>query len=689
MAPIWLLVTTGLACTAWQWSRYFFQKDRLLDTLAHAIVLSWAAIVTSAMLLSLGSWLSGLNLLVVVAFLGLVGMLMLRRMEVKHQSSFYRMDGSDKLWLGLWCLIVGFWSGHIVSDGLWHFPTDWDTLNYHLPAVNHWLQAHSLSTAAGQRWFVPGNNELLALWAVSPFSGDFLATLNNLPCTALLACTAISLATRCGLSREVAHVCGITLTAHLVVLKQLIDNENDVAVAALFFAAILYALRLAQDGGTSNLSFAGISIGLLAGVKYYAMGYALLAFASLGILAAVTRGHRSCWKALILASLGAFLFSGYWYIRNFLIGGSPLYPKAFNATDTMSHVYPEVAYTTFFGNRRPELWALYAQAIWKMTGPSQLCGFILFPLSVAWLLLNATCLWLQGKDRGRALPYFTLATLICGTGLVLGITPFAVEDEPGTLNQMHMSYCPVRYGMCFLSLSTLGLFVVIRDVLFLVYDCACSSQAVRHQEPRTRDLLCFVILVIPLGGAAAFQCAFVDQRRVGIDLPFCGLFALNSALVSCLFYFAWNMCSRARVVISGLLGLLILVLTVWAGHDLSQAWHTSFTVHYERQLGHPDVLPLASPPKDVITICPLVRRYYPFFGSERQYRVCQPFFAPSGEWLLGYLRDAKVDYVFCHQRPSNQEMRAFPGVCDYIAEHTNLFRLFGETDSFKIYRFIR
>src|SRR5262249_43937211 len=152
-----------------------------------------------------------------------------------------------------------------------------DSLAYHIPLIDQWLHAGSLYAPDCTRWSSPGNNEVLGLWMVAPFSGDFLIHLNNLPPTLLLASTAVGLGTRLGLSRPLAHLGGMAVVCNLVVLKQLVDTENDVAVAACFFAAALYVVRSAEGAGAGSAVLAAVSLGLLAGVKFYALGYAVLA----------------------------------------------------------------------------------------------------------------------------------------------------------------------------------------------------------------------------------------------------------------------------------------------------------------------------------------------------------------------------------------------------------------------------
>ena len=76
-------------------------------------------------------------------------------------------------------------------------------------------------------------------------------------------------------------------------LRQLTDSENDLAVVGLFLTALAYSLRHARRGRRSDLAFASVTLGLLAGVKYYALGYAVVAAATLVLLTVALRGFRA------------------------------------------------------------------------------------------------------------------------------------------------------------------------------------------------------------------------------------------------------------------------------------------------------------------------------------------------------------------------------------------------------------
>ncbi len=90
-------------------------------------------------------------------------------------------DAHEGRWMIAWIGFSALCFAQLLLAGLLRFPTDWDSLAYHVPLVDHWLQAGSLEMTDCARWSSPGNNELWALWAAAPFSGDFLVSVNNLP----------------------------------------------------------------------------------------------------------------------------------------------------------------------------------------------------------------------------------------------------------------------------------------------------------------------------------------------------------------------------------------------------------------------------------------------------------------------------------------------------------------------------
>ncbi|MCI0350018.1 MAG: hypothetical protein L0Z53_11395, partial [Acidobacteriales bacterium] len=91
----------------------------------------------------------------------------------------------------------------------------------------------------------------------------------------------------------------------------------------------------------------------------------------------------------------------------------------------------------------------------------------------------------------------------------------------------------------------------------------------------------------------------------------------------------------------------VLVAGAWSAHCLEQRWHDGYAGAYARFVR---VAPSSSGQQksDRAEICVLQHRYYPFFGSRRQWRVCQPVRIKSPAWLLEYLKRKQVSWVVVH-----------------------------------------
>src|SRR5271166_5836905 len=161
----------------------------------HTIILGWSWVLAVAVLLSSVKWLSGASLLIGVTGVALVflaaSLLLPDGQSIQQRAAIPISVPSWALWA--WAAMFALWTEHVVSAGLRGFTFDFDSLMYHIPLIDYWLQAGSLYAPDGTHWFNPGAAELLGLWAVAPFPGDFLVTLSNLPMALLLAFGALEL----------------------------------------------------------------------------------------------------------------------------------------------------------------------------------------------------------------------------------------------------------------------------------------------------------------------------------------------------------------------------------------------------------------------------------------------------------------------------------------------------------------
>jgi hypothetical protein len=693
VAPIWICANLLLLYASWRWARHLFPDGRILDVLGHTILLSWASITLVATLLSLAFLLSGPSLLAGTAGLSCVSILYLLRRPASRLPNLLPASTEDRAWLCFWCLLIGFWIGKAFTFGLWKHPDDWDTLNYHLPLVDHWLQSRSLLARDSNQWTSPGNNELLALWATAPFSGDFLASLNNLPITILFACSAISLGRVIGLPTTFAHLNAVALTTNFIVLIQLTNNQNDVATAACFIAAVHYILRFVLCGDRASLYMAGIALGLLAGVKFYALGYAALAYGVFAVLAVGMKDRRKAQHALLVGMAGLIIWGGFWYLRNLALTGSPVYPKEFfSATDTHQKFYPEPGFTSFFGNGRPELLSLYVKAIWKYGGPCQTASFLAVPFTSAWLLGSAVwLLWRTARLNDAVWTRLVLLLSIGGTACLLGITPFAVENDPGTLNQLIWGYCPARYSMCFLSMTTTACTFVLYD---LAAGCGYLLKLLRTDRPALAGLThgaasgLYLVLVVAAMAAVAYQIVLLNQRS-RIDHWFCWL---SGVLLMLVYMTASTLnASWPRLWIGTAVGSLAPALlgAALVCDSLSSHWHSGFDAYYQNILGVANLEFVKSPAENPSNICVMDSRYYPYFGSRRQYRVCLPVYVPSSEWIMEYLEREQVDFIVHRKRPLDGIRRRYGAALSIYTDYPSQFRVVYENDVLVVHEYRR
>ena len=353
----------------------------------------------------------------------------------------------------------------MITAGLSQFPADWDTVMYHLPLVVHWLHEGSLVAPDCPQWSVPGNNELVLLWFVAPFSGDFFYALANGPVVILFGWAVLELGHALHISPVLRNLGAVAALASYVVIKQSTTAGNDVAVAAFFLSGLAYAFRYRQTGRIPDMALGVTCLGLLVGIKYYALGYAAVLAVCGSALVGSRSGRRSMPFAAVLGVSGVLVFGGYWYVRNWVVGGTPLYPLGRTAAeDEFIGSYPGMWQTTFAGNGSAELGSLAYEAIGSMTGPCHLLAVLGLPVSLSWLVARGGVRLLGGTGGETEEVRLALFAVTVGALAVLLVTPFAVEDAPGTLNQLRWQYCPVRYGTCFMTAAILCLAVILDDL---------------------------------------------------------------------------------------------------------------------------------------------------------------------------------------------------------------------------------
>jgi len=138
------------------------------------------------------------------------------------------------------------------------------------------------------------------------------------------------------LSNEISAVIAACWFAVIPVIYWLLVNgKNDLMVVLYLLAGVLLLFKnLKQGPSKAVLFFSGIFIGMALGTKYTAWFFFLpiplyLFFLLKG------KNFRSCIYDLSLFTAGILITSGFWYARNFIWTGNPVYPlfaSLFNTT---------------------------------------------------------------------------------------------------------------------------------------------------------------------------------------------------------------------------------------------------------------------------------------------------------------------------------------------------------------------
>ncbi len=701
---VWLSVNGLLAVAAWRVGGRCFPGDGVRQRVIHALIVAWAIVAGAGIVLGSVGGLTPAALLASVAAVsgGVLGWCLLTEARDRHgvhrESGWSRIlvgwdsvpTGSGRrrnrlcvCWTAAWGVLAALLGARLVLDGLTAFPRDWDSLAYHLPLMNHWLRDRTLYVPDCAFWYVPANNGLIGLWCVAPFSGDFLFALNNVPATVLLVLAAVELAAQLRLSPAVCHLTGMAVAATQPTVRQIVSAENDVAAAALFLTALVYSLRYLRRRRWADAALGATAVGLLAGVKYYALGYAAVAGAGLLLVLLARRRWTDAGKAAGWGVAGVAVWGGYWYARNFWVTGAPLFPKGFgDSADVWSELRPDSHTSTLLQSGRTEVWPMLAEAVTSAGGPIYAAAFILLPAILVWLGLSAS---MPGRRaRSAALRRWWLIGVLALAAVVLIRTPNIVETAPGALDMLRSKYHPLRLGLCFFSLAVVGLAVMLDDLAGGV--AAWRWRAVQYGAPSALRRVAWRVwrgaVFTVFAVAVIYQWYVHLQPLVSVEML---LLTVNLFLAVVLVALAASppLGYRRSAAVVVLVGLSL--AATWGCHSLGQRWHRDYVAHYDGffRTGVYAQAAALDPDRERIAVCDY--RYYAFLGSRRQFDVCRPLWLPDQAALLDYLDDRQGTIVVARPRDP-QAKRWYAKFHGWISDHPDHFETIHEDSEYILVR---
>ncbi|MBI4698862.1 MAG: hypothetical protein HY758_08170 [Nitrospirae bacterium] len=233
-----------------------------------------------------------------------------------------------------WMLFIGYL-----------FPSyTWDALWYHLPIVGYIMQSGVIQenhTPFFIDMFInifPKNIELFFLWNTIFLKSGIISDLSQVFFAVAAVLAIYSMAIKLGLKEIHASYAALLFFFTPVVILQSTTNYVDLAVSALFLIALNFLMC-----GTGRLSvypvfLAGLSGGILLGSK--GSGPIFIAVISAMAVILLLAGRRGPLKKktgypvmLLSFILPVLLMGGYWYIKNWVLYGNPVYPMEVSFLD--------------------------------------------------------------------------------------------------------------------------------------------------------------------------------------------------------------------------------------------------------------------------------------------------------------------------------------------------------------------
>jgi hypothetical protein len=560
-------------------------------------------------------------------------------------------------------ILVAIGFAQVIQMSILTLPQDWDTLAYHLPLVDSWVQTGSVLNQRCAFWYVPGNGELLAFWFGGLFTGDFWSQLCNVPVLILFAFSLYAVLTEFGVTESWRFIAICGTLACTPVLRQLASVENDLAVAALFIAALLFAIRVTRTNSKTHIAdwvLFSCAVGLLGGIKYYALGYAAVAIVALGIVTALSnnRALKPSW-ALLAVTIGVATLTSPWYLRNWIMTGSPLYPKGMKLLgipDAWESVRPDIASSCLlFGSTLETSSLLFFS--WLTQGGlfSTTAILILFPVLLfdrEWSLFGMYSILRRMRTESIS-QHEKIRMMVCffllGAFAIYLITPNVIETVLGSRNMLLLQYHSYRFGLAFSAIANLVFILFVSEATDASAGFAASNGRRRDVFPKlTIERVGFVVVIISLIWVLLPQ---YGMRRIlhptvanvwqhpSLDIPWIDWVLLTG---TCLILI--KLIGQARLRYRTLLVLFTAGFVI-ATVPLSLYWHSCFDDHYtalfQDQIANDIRLSGASASK----ICVCDYRDYRMIGSRREHLIYRPLFTQSIDTFQEYLKAGDFELV--------------------------------------------
>lgn len=264
------------------------------------------------------------------------------------RSSATGRPGGSRIWLILTGVFAALTYGLYGVVSYYQPDSSWDGNYYHIPSIGTWA-------VKGYIYWIPSNwpqaslmngypkgAELVGFVLSQGLRNSYFVNLSNFLFLPLGILGIISLSRSLGASLEAATLSGLAFMAVPTVVFQLPTSYVDVAFACCVIAVMAAVLVIVDDlfAGRSisprSLLMFGGSLGLSLSTKDTGLGIVVVSVGGIVAVLAVNLAKRAwrerylgLWRGILFLAgtlAVALIVGGYWYIRDLLLAGSPIYP---------------------------------------------------------------------------------------------------------------------------------------------------------------------------------------------------------------------------------------------------------------------------------------------------------------------------------------------------------------------------
>jgi len=231
-------------------------------------------------------------------------------------------------------------------SAMFQVPLEYDVVAYHLPFVVEWMNTKSLmdiyySAFASPIGYYPSNYELLNLWTIIPFRNDILVNILNFPLMIFLGITINKILKNLSVQKNTALILTGALFYIPIFIRQGGTGLTDIFFCltfalSIYFLQEIYKYRTnpfkANSIKTAYVLF-GLNTGLLVGTKYLGLIIAtipIILFLLISLYPSAQKKIRDRLKLIGISAISSLLTGGFFYIRNWISSGNPLFPVDLN-----------------------------------------------------------------------------------------------------------------------------------------------------------------------------------------------------------------------------------------------------------------------------------------------------------------------------------------------------------------------